>query len=194
MGNQQFRNRLGSPYMLEDKMLVLKCKRGNKEAMCRIYEKYKDYLITLAKALLNDRTAAEDIVHDVFLSFARSVKTFQLTGSVRGYLATCVGNLARDRLRARKVQNENLAAMNLMSLEANSPEQHAIEREELTQLRQAMTQLPYEQREAILLHLKGGLKFREIAKLQGTSISTIHGQYRGGIDKLRSLLNGMEEK
>jgi len=28
--------------MLEDKLLVLKCRRGSKDAMCRIYMKYKD--------------------------------------------------------------------------------------------------------------------------------------------------------
>jgi hypothetical protein len=33
--------------MLEDKLLVLKCKRGSNDGMCRIYEKYKDYLLTL---------------------------------------------------------------------------------------------------------------------------------------------------
>jgi DNA-directed RNA polymerase specialized sigma24 family protein len=45
-----------------------------------------------------------------------------------------------------------------------------------------------------MLHLKGGLKFREIAKLQCVSVSTIHGRYRYGLDKLRSLLNSEVEK
>ncbi len=46
--------------MLEDKLLVLKCRRGSKDAMCRIYAKYKDYLLTLAKGLLNEQAAAEE--------------------------------------------------------------------------------------------------------------------------------------
>jgi DNA-directed RNA polymerase specialized sigma24 family protein len=57
-----------------------------------------------------------------------------------------------------------------------------------------MSQLPYEQREAVVLHLKGGMKFKELAKLQGVSISTIHGRYRYGLYKLRSLLNSEELK
>jgi len=79
-------------------------------------------------------------------------------------------------------------------LDPDNPEKHIIEREELTRLRQALSQIPYEQREAVMLHLKGGLKFREIAKLQGLSVSTIHGRYRYGLDKLRSLLNSEVEK
>jgi DNA-directed RNA polymerase specialized sigma24 family protein len=57
-----------------------------------------------------------------------------------------------------------------------------------------MSKLPYEQREAVVLHLKGGMKFKELAKLQGVSISTIHGRYRYGLYKLRSLLNSEELK
>ncbi len=180
--------------MLEDKLLVLKCRRGSKDAMCRIYAKYKDYLLTLAKGLLSEQAAAEDVVHDVFVSFARSAGQFQLTGSLKGYLATCVSNLARDKIRARTRQAEALDSVNPIIPGSDNPEQRVIEREELTRLRQAISQIPYEQREAVMLHLKGGMKFREIAKLQGVSVSTIHGRYRYGLDKLRSLLNSEVEK
>jgi len=180
--------------MLEDKLLVLKCRRGSRDAMCRIYEKYKDYLLTLAKGFLNEQEAAEDIVHDVFVSFARSARQFQLTGSLRGYLATCVSNRVRDKIRAQTRKDQALESTNPVISDSANPEQCVIEAEELQQLRQAISQIPYEQREAIMLHLKGEMKFREIAKLQGVSISTIHGRYRYGLDKLRSILNGEVEK
>jgi len=173
--------------MLEDKLLVLRCRHGSKDAMCRIYQKYKDYLLTLAKGLLSEQ--AEDVVHDVFVSFARSARQFQLKGSLRSYFATCVSNRARDIIRKRTRQTENTASVNPIVLDSDGPEQRVIEKEQLKQLRQVISQIPYEQREAVILHLKGGMKFREIAKLQGVSVSTIHGRYRYGLDKLRSLLN-----
>ena len=175
--------------MLEDKLLVMKCKRGSKDAMRRIYEKYKDYLLTLARALLGEKAAAEDVVHDVFVCFAQSVDKFQLTGSLKGYLAACVRNLAIDTIRLRKQQVKNLYSANMAGPDSDNPEQNVAEQEELTRLRQALSQLPYEQREAVVLHLKGGMKFKELARLQGVSISTIHGRYRYGLYKLRSLLN-----
>ena len=57
-----------------------------------------------------------------------------------------------------------------------------------------MARLPYEQREVVILHLRAGMKFRQIAKLQDISINTIKGRYRYGLDKLRSILNGEVEK
>jgi RNA polymerase sigma-70 factor (ECF subfamily) len=62
------------------------------------------------------------------------------------------------------------------------------------QIEQAMVQLPYEQREAIILHLQSGMRFRAIAAIQGVSINTIQSRYRYGLDKLRSLLNIEVEK
>ena len=180
--------------MLEDKLLVIKCRRGNKDAMCRIYGKYKNYLLTLAKGLVGEQATAEDIVHDVFVNFARSVRQFQLTGSLKGYLATCVSNLARDRIRSRTRQAEALESVESIRSSSDNPEQYAIKTEQIVKLRCSLSQLPYEQCEAIILHLKGGMKFREIARLRDVSVSTIHGRYRYGLEKLRSLLNGEVEK
>ena len=180
--------------MLEDKLLVYKCRRGSRDAMYRIYDKYKDFLLTLAKGLLNNQQVAEDVVHDVFVSFARSARQFQLTGSLKGYLATCVSNRVRDRIRAQIRKDQIIESANPAVSDSVNPEKRLIEKEELMQLRNALTQIPYQQREAVILHLKGNLKFREIAKLQGVPISTIHGRYRYGLDKLRSMLNGEVEK
>ena len=180
--------------MLEDKLLVLKCRRGSRDAMCRIYVKYKDYLLTLAKGLLSEQAAAEDVVHDVFVSFASSAGQFRLTGNLRGYLTTCVSNRARDKIRAKTRQAVALSSANPASLDSDNPEKRLIEREELMRVRQAISQIPYQQREAVMLHLKGGMRFKEIAKMQDVSLSTIHGRYRYGLDKLRSLLNSEVEK
>ena len=53
-----------------------------------------------------------------------------------------------------------------------------------------MAELPYEQREAVLLHLHVGMTFRAIAQTQAVSINTVQGRYRYGLDRLRTLLNG----
>ncbi len=174
--------------MLEDKWLVLRCRHGSAEAVCRIYLKYKDTLLTLAKALLGDRAEAEDVVHDVFVSFAKSAGRFQLTGSLRGYLATCVRNRALDRMRVRGRKVEDMGRPTSTS----SPEQQVIQDEEVAALQKALGQIPYEQREVIMLHIKGQMTFKEIAKLQDVKLSTSLGRYRYGLDKLRSLLNGQE--
>jgi RNA polymerase sigma factor (sigma-70 family) len=178
--------------MIEDKLLMWKFKRGNRDALCRIYEKYEGYLLTLATALLNDVHTAEDIVHDFFVSFAQSPEKLRLDGNLRGYLATCVANNARDKMRAR--QPVHMSGVEIVPSSERGPELSAVCNEELRRLSCAIAQLPYEQREAIILHLRGGMKFKQIAKSQGVSINTVQSRYRYGLSKLRSLLNDVVAK
>ena len=58
----------------------------------------------------------------------------------------------------------------------------------------ALAQIPYEQREVVVLHLHGDMKFREIAGLRAVSTKTIQSRYRYGLDKLRSILNSEAEQ
>jgi DNA-directed RNA polymerase specialized sigma24 family protein len=85
--------------MLEDRLLILRFNRGDRSVLHRIYDKYKDDLATLAAALLMDVSSAEDVVHDVFISFLSLAGHFKLTSSLKGYLATCVANRARNVTR-----------------------------------------------------------------------------------------------
>lgn len=172
---------------MEDKLLVLRCKRGSSQALRRIYVKYRDDLLILAIALLKDTSAAEDVLHDVFVSFVQRLEGFKLTGSLKGYLATCVANRARNWNKAK--QAVRLDSTEPLSSDSDGPAQAIICNEDLAKLGRAMHELGYEQREVITLHIHGGLRFRAIADLQGVSVNTVKSRYRYGIDKLRSILN-----
>ena len=58
--------------MLEDKLLIWKLNHGSADALCRIYEKYRDDLVRIAAGLLNNMSVAEDVVQEVFLTLVRS--------------------------------------------------------------------------------------------------------------------------
>jgi len=176
--------------MLEDKHLVWKFNRNSKDALRRIYEKYKDDLLTLGSALLNDPAGAQDVVHDVFVDFAQSAGSFELTGSLKGYLATCVANRARNQRKLKQRDSAGQAVTKRSGSDINEPGRSLELDEEAKTLNLAMQQLPLEQREVIALHLQSGLKFKTIAKLHSASINTIQSRYRYGLDKLRSILDG----
>ncbi len=177
--------------MLEDRLLVWRFNRGRREVLRRVYEKYKDDLLTLATALLYDKTEAQDAVHDVFLAFIKSAKKFRLTGSLKAYLATCVANNARNRNKAKQVrQTVGLDQAESIESDSHRPDYAAMFGEDLRLLSASLAQLPYAQREVIILHLYSGIKFKQIAQMQAESINTIQGRYRYGLDKLRSLLDG----
>lgn len=181
--------------MLEDKLLILRFKHGSSEAIGRIYEKYRLYLLKLAAALLNDISGAEDVVHDVFIRFAQSAETLKINGSLKAYLRTCVVNDIRNKVRADHLRAYvELSQAGPIASDQNGSDQWAILKEESIRINSALVQVPYRQREAVVLHLHGDMKFREIAKLQDIPIKTIQSRYRYGLEKLRSIFNGEVEK
>jgi len=181
--------------MVEDRLLIWKFKLGNRDALRRLYEKYKNDLLKLAVALVNDVSTAEDVVQDVFVNFAQSATKIQPNGNLKKYLVTCVANrirnLKRDRQRheASGIDNSDCLISDL-----ERPEQWAILSEELQLLSNAMAQIPYEQREVVTLYMQGDMTFRQIAKVRNVSVNTIQGRYRYGLNKLRSILNSEVKK
>ncbi len=176
--------------MIEDELLKWRFRRGSREALARIYEKYVHLLLSIAMGLLNDPPEAEDVVQDVFVTFAQDAAGFGLRGSLKAYLATCVVNRARDRLRSERARQRHTDACVMASLETEGLDRSLVYSERCARLSQALAELPYEQREVVVLKVKDGLRLKDIAKLQNVSISTVHGRYRYGMDKLRTLLDG----
>ncbi len=176
--------------MLENKLLIFRLKRGDEQALRQIYEKYKDTLLTIATSLLRDANEAEDVSHDVFVSFAKGIQEFHLYGSLKNYLISCLVNRARDVYREKMYQVVGLDSTGPIRSDSAGPTEAVIDSEEARLLTEALAQLPDQQREVIILHLQGGMKFREIADMQEVSINTVQGRYRYGLDKLQSILGG----
>jgi len=174
----------------DDQKLLRSLQQGDPAALRCLYERYKDDLLTVASCLLVDRNLAEDCVHDVVVSFAAGAARIHLRSTLKSYLAASVANQARGELRKR-AHHVSLAGGEGdldHATAGDNPVAGVEQREETAQVQEALAGLPYEQREAITLHLHGGLTFREIARQQGISINTVQSRYRYGIARLRKLL------
>jgi RNA polymerase sigma-70 factor (ECF subfamily) len=181
--------------MIEDKRLVWRLKRGDRDALRLIYEKYEGDLVTLAANLLHDPGIAQDIVQDVFVAFVRSVPGLQLRRTLRAYLATAVANRTRDHFRRRaRERSTSIDDAKHVIADADGPVRMVMCSEEMQKIRRAVAKLPHEQREVMMLRVHAGMKFREIAKHQNVSVKTALSRYRYGLDKLHSMLNGEAPK
>ena len=186
---------LGKPIVNEEKELIRRFNAGQSQALHCIYERHKTALIRVAQALLNDTAGIEDVLHDVFVQFAAQAGRFRLKGSLKGYLAICVANRARNANRqARPVDPERLRAARSSTQQVTNPAQVAERAEQHQVLISALQQLPDEQRQVIALHVLGDLRFREIAQKSNESIHTIQSRYRYGLQKLQARLNGELER
>ena len=175
---------------MSERHLIRRLKQGDTEALREVYLVHKDRLLTLALSLVHDMNTAEDILHDVFVSFAGTAAELPWRTDLHKYLTTSVLNRARDRFRRNKTQAAHADRKESPASKPALPEEAAVLAEEAQRLTAALAQLPLEQREVLTLRLNAGLKFKEIAKLQDTSVPTVQARYRYGVEKLRAVLPG----
>ncbi len=182
----------------EDRLLLRQLNHGSRDALRRIYLKYRRELFTIAVSLVGDRDLAEDCLQDVFVRLAETAGQVRVASNPKAYLASCVVNRARDQVRreAKRVccagatprgcpgQAQGPAPTGT----APSPPQQLVNDERAAALLKAVGQLPCEQREVFVLHAQMGLSFRNIAVTQGVPLRTAHSRYRYAIEKLRELL------
>ena len=176
--------------MIEDTLLVWKLRNDREDGLVRTYCKYKNYLLKIAYALLDDGQQVEDAVQDVFVALAESSHRLRLDGNLRSYLVRCLINRVHNMQKARRARPAlPLSEIKEPCSHGDRPDQWVILDDEHRRVHSALRKLPESQRVVIALHVRGGLRFKQIARLQKTSINTIQSRYRYGLEKLRFLLN-----
>lgn len=174
----------------EEKLLIRMLWHNEKGAHSQVYHENKNYLLNLAQSILYDRKAAEDVLHDVFVSFLESAPGLKSDGSLKGYLAECVKNKAIDKNRkAARLKAISQRETTPADADENDPVSSAIEKEEFQRVIQALGQLPSKESRIIILRDLDEKKFGEIAKLLQEPVATVRRLYHNGFEKLKSMLN-----
>ena len=172
--------------MSENRQLLKGLHRGETAALRQIYLKYKDDLITVARSLVYDIDTAEDCLQDVFVSLASD--GCRIHSNLKGYLLSSVVNRARDYLRKRATQSNSQVNMQSRRIDVTDPTDVLAQDDEMKIVIRALETLSSEQREVIVLHLQGDMKFRQIAAMLDMSINSVQSRYQYGMEKLRQLL------
>jgi RNA polymerase sigma factor (sigma-70 family) len=176
----------------DDQLLAERLRSGDREALGVLYDRYASVAMAVAVRVVSDRQLAEDLVHDAYVAVWQKIDRFDASrGSLRSWLLTIVRNRAIDRLRVTRPSIEVGEAdeQSLLRTGANPTWEAMVQRRSAAELRQALAQLPDEQRQAVELAYFGGRTYREIAVLTGVAQGTANGRMRLALAKLRDSLS-----
>jgi RNA polymerase sigma-70 factor, ECF subfamily len=179
---------------LADEELMLLVQGADPRAFEVLYDRHGGAAFSLAYRMVGNRTAAEDIVQEAFLSIWRSRVRFQRErGSVRTWALGIVHHRAIDALRRNVVHERRRASAEGIEerLEAKElTDVEAARREEAQTLRAALENLPDDQSRVIELAYFGGFTHTQIAEILEQPVGTIKGRMRLGLEKMRRTLEG----
>jgi RNA polymerase sigma-70 factor (ECF subfamily) len=176
-----------------DRKVVEAFLAGSEEAFIQLYSKYEIPVLVYCKRMLHNDTIAEDAFQEVWTRiFELRLRKNIVIGHFRGLLFRSARNLCFNLLRTEKTHSGETEGLDeneeLIIDESNTRE--ASQREIQALLLRALGKLPFEQREAFVLHEYSGLSFAEIADIMRTTEMNIKVRaYRARL-RLRKFIQG----
>lgn len=158
-------------------------------ALATLYDRYGRVAYALAYRILGEPEAAEDVVHDAFISAWRGAATYRTErGNVRGWLLSIAHHRAVDVLRRKTTfRPAPLEAAEHRQADDDTAEE-SIRNVEHASVRAALEALPPAQRRTVELAYFGGYTHVELAELMGVPLGTVKGRMRIALQKLRRAL------
>lgn len=185
---------------LSDEILIARVARGDRSALETLYDRHAGIVLGICIKITGQRATAEDVLQETFWRVWQNASTYQSQrGSFTGWLFRIARNLAidvyrRDRSRPQTVTETGEAdpiLEQMPDLDVNVAEQTQSNLD-AQQVRNAMKNLPREQRRVIELAYFYGMTRQEISTATGEPLGTIHTRARLGLQKLRQELERLQ--
>jgi RNA polymerase sigma-70 factor, ECF subfamily len=182
---------------LDDRELLAMHLDGDAEAFGEIVRRHRDRLWAVAVRTLGDREEAADAVQDALISAYRAAHTFRGQSAVTTWLHRITVNACLDRARKAVSRRTSLTDDSERLdhlLEPHEPADLPAERKDLhRQLIAALSQLPTEQRAALVLVDMQGYPVAEAAEVLGVAVGTVKSRCARGRARLLPLVEHLRQ-
>ena len=182
-----------------DAALMLRVKQGDWAAFAELVDKYKQPVMNLVYRMLRDATEAEDLAQVVFLQIYKSAERYHVSSKFSTWMFTIARNLCLNEIRRRSRHPADSLENSQSDLEEQpgrqfedrktfSPPQTLLQDELEQKINEALSELPENQRTAILLCRGEELSYDDIARILGCSVSATKSLIHRGRETLKQKL------
>jgi RNA polymerase sigma-70 factor (ECF subfamily) len=165
---------------------VARAKQGDAEGIHFLYVRFYDDVLRYVNSLVRDYHEAEDITHNVFAKLMTAITKYEERAvPFTAWIMRVARNAALDHLRARRaVPTEEVRVTE--TTEADSSLERGLD------IREALEELPTDQREVLVLRHVMGLTPVEIAGTLEKTESSVHGLHHRGRRALQGALESRD--
>jgi len=181
-----------------DAALMMRVKEGDMAAFTELVDKYKQPVMNLVYRMLRDVTEAEDVAQNVFVQVHRSAYRYQISSKFSTWLFTIARNLSLNEIRRRsRHPADSMEAASseqdqpwhqYQDMKATPPPDKLLYGELEQKIEDALSELPENQRIALLLCRQEELSYEEMANVLGCSLSAVKSLIHRGRETLKQKL------
>jgi RNA polymerase sigma-70 factor (ECF subfamily) len=159
--------------VISDAQLLALAAESQKDALDALYNAYKSRIYTFLLRFLADPELADDVTQEVFTKAFHALPDLERGTKVLPWLYRVASNSAIDHLRRRK----RFTWLRMGQIESTPIEPHAVDSvgqvAEREHVQAVLRTLPAENSVALLLHVLEGYSYKEIADIQGVTMTAV---------------------
>jgi len=173
-----------------DDQLMARGARGDEEAFRLLVMRWERPVFAFLDRMLGSREEAQDLGQETFVRVFQQAARYRADGRFRSWLFRIAGNLARSRLRRRKIVGwvPFDAFQHDRASDDPQPEERTLQAERRRAVRTALGRLPERQREALVLRRYHDMSQEEIAAAMGTTVPAVESLLSRAMAALRMRL------
>jgi RNA polymerase sigma-70 factor (ECF subfamily) len=172
--------------------LISAIAHGDEAAFEQLVRRYQNPVITFICRYIGDFDSAQDLAQEVFLRVFQAAPKFKPMAKVSSWVFTIAYNLSANELKRRKRLHGFHATMSAagrgLHQRWSADRTEAGNRESEERLMAAMSQLPENQRAALLLKINEGLTYEEISNVLSVSVASVESLIFRARSRLKQLV------
>ena len=168
--------------------LVRRSQVGDEEAFCVLVEQHRNVLFGTAYLMTRDRGLADDAVQEALFKMWKNLPSFRFQGSFKAWLVRIVANEVKQQYRKKQVPTTPIKEAAEIGGNHDEAEERALLSEERRRMGKALSTLPEEQREVVVLRYFADLTVPEIAKTMGCKDGTVKSRLNRALGRLAHVL------
>ena len=171
---------------MTDELLMRAVRSGDCGQLGRLFERYHLPLFDFLYRTTGDRTAAEDLVQDVFVRILKYRHTFRDDSSFETWVFRIARNARADHFRRRSTtQTVELSEDTEVAASTSDPADTLDRASHEARLRRALMQLPDDKRELLVLARFRGLRYEQIGALLDIEVGAVKVRVHRAMRQLR---------
>jgi len=175
--------------MTSDFELLDRFQGGDRRALEEIVSRYQKPIFFFILRMVWNETDAADLSQKTFVNAFRNIRSFDRRSNFKTWLYRIAINACKNHFRDDPRRRE-VTIEEMVFTDRTNPLNHIISEEQRRRLSMALNGLPEKQRQAVILKVYQGLKYREIAEITGCAEGTAKANFHFAVKKLREILQG----
>jgi RNA polymerase sigma factor (sigma-70 family) len=183
-------------YVTSDKDLIAQYLKGDEAALNQLIKRHRQKVFTSILIMVKDKDISEDIFQDTFIKVVRTLRSgnYNEEGKFLPWVVRIAHNLVIDHFRREKRttmlrDTDEFSILSTLPVYDDNVEEKLIKDQIHADVRKLIEELPFEQKEVLIMRHYANMSFKDIADVTNVSINTSLGRMRYALINLRKLID-----